>query len=329
MERTDDPARAKFLEERRSGIGGSDAAAAIGLSPYRSPYELWLEKTGELEPLDLADKEAVFWGTELEPFVCDAFARREGKTVRRVNAMLRHKDHAFMVCHLDRRVVGEKAIVEAKTAGAHRAADFGEPGTDEIPEEYLIQCQHNMAVAGAELAYVPVLLGGQKLETYVVKRDEILIGRLVTIEAHFWDLVLKGEAPGVRTSEDARSRYKLSTATQVTASSLIEETVAEIRTLQKNVVEAEELLDRAKGQVMGFMAEADTLVDLRGNTLAKWSTVRSVDITEAKTKHYEHFVESATIKIDTAKFKKAIGAKAYDALLKPSDTRRFSLAKEA
>ena len=326
---TPEPGTSAWHDERRTGIGGSDAAAAVGLNPYVSPYELWLEKTGEIAPLDLSDNDAVHFGNVLEGVVCDEFSAREGKQVRRANAMLRSKEHPFIVCHLDRRVVGEKAIVEAKTAGAHRANDFGEPGTDQVPEEYLIQAAHNMYVAEAERAYVPVLLGGQKYGTYVVERDDVLIARLVTIEVAFWDLVLRKEAPGIRTSADARSRYKISTDVAVVASSEIEQTVAELAAAKGMEKACGEQIEALTAKVMAFMAEADTLTDLRGKKLVSWKTIREVDAAAARSSFEEHYLESLVAKLDTAKFKKAIGAKAYEGLLIPSQTRRFALTKES
>jgi putative phage-type endonuclease len=315
--------------ERQTGIGGSDAAAVVGINPYKTPYEAYLEKTGELAPLDLSDNDAVHFGNVLEAVVCDEFAAREGKQVRRSNAMLRSKEHPFIVCHLDRRVVGERAIVEAKTAGAHRALEFGEPWTDQLPEEYLVQSQHNMYVAEADRAYVPVLIGGQKYGTYVVERDDVLIARLVKIEVSFWDLVLRKEPPGIKSMEDARARYKLSADVTVVASTDIEQTVAELAAAKALAKGYEEQIDALAARIMAFMGEADTLTDLRGNKLATWKTIRQIDETRAASEKQNEYLASLKSKLDTAAFKKAIGAKTYDGLLVPSPTRRFALTKES
>ncbi len=96
--------REQWLAVRRGGIGSSDAAAAVGLSPYKSPLELWLEKTGRKEGPDLSGSEAVFWGTTLEAIVANVYANRTGNKVRRVNAVLQHPDHPFMLANLDRAV---------------------------------------------------------------------------------------------------------------------------------------------------------------------------------------------------------------------------------
>ena len=109
---------------RKLGLGSSDAAVAVGLSPYKCPLSLWLEKTGRKEPEDISHKEAVLWGIELEPVLAQVYAKRTGYRVRRVNAVLQHPEHLFMLANLDREVVGHPdgpGILEIKTASYHSA----------------------------------------------------------------------------------------------------------------------------------------------------------------------------------------------------------------
>ncbi|QEL56494.1 YqaJ viral recombinase family nuclease [Chromobacterium paludis] len=115
--------REAWLAIRRQGIGSSGAAAAIGLSPYKCALSLWLEKTGRKAPEDLAQKEPMLWGTILEPVLAGVYAQRTGRRVRRVNAVLQHAEHPFMLANLDREVVGADAGVgtlEIKTASYRR-----------------------------------------------------------------------------------------------------------------------------------------------------------------------------------------------------------------
>ncbi|WP_145912215.1 YqaJ viral recombinase family protein, partial [Alloalcanivorax xenomutans] len=88
--------RADWLEVRKQGLGGSDAASAIGLNPYQSPLALWMIKTGREDALPTAPQDdlasPLYWGTVLEPIVADAYARHTGRKVRRVHAVLQHPD---------------------------------------------------------------------------------------------------------------------------------------------------------------------------------------------------------------------------------------------
>jgi putative phage-type endonuclease len=197
--------RADWLEVRKNGIGGSDAAAAVGLSPYKSQLELWLEKTGrdaELPKPDPDDSsEPVYWGALLEPIVAAAYTKQTGNRVRKVNAVLQHPDISFMLANLDREIVGVPAaqILECKTAGEFGARLWSEG----VPEYVQLQVQHQLAVTGKQAADVAVLLCGQKLEVHRIERDDELITRLIPLEARFWDYVTSDTPPPADGSESA------------------------------------------------------------------------------------------------------------------------------
>jgi putative phage-type endonuclease len=195
---TKDMSREKWLEVRNGGIGSSDAAAAIGLSPYKSPLELWLEKTGRKPPEDLSEKEAIFWGTTLEPILAAVYQQRTGNKVRRVNAVLQHPTQSFMLANLD-RAVGYDGILEIKTAGYHSAPQWEET----VPEAYQCQVLHQLAVTGKAWADVAVLIGGQDFRIYRIERDEEKIFDLVDQETGFWQCVTDDVPPDVDGSESS------------------------------------------------------------------------------------------------------------------------------
>ncbi|MCG9084214.1 YqaJ viral recombinase family nuclease [Laribacter hongkongensis] len=194
--------RQAWLAIRQRGIGSSDAAAAVGLSPYKSPLTLWLEKTGRQLPEDVSGKEAVVWGTVLEPVLARMYAERTGRRVRRVNAVLQHPGHAFMLANLDREVIGEAAgpgVLEIKTAGWHSAPQW----KDGIPVAYQCQVLHQLAVTGHAWADVAVLVGGQDFRIWRVERDEAKIADLIRREAAFWQAVTEDVRPAPDGSDDA------------------------------------------------------------------------------------------------------------------------------
>lgn len=197
--------RDDWLAVRKTGIGGSDAAAAVGLNPYKSQLELWLEKTGrdaELPKPDPNDtQEPVYWGTLLEPIVAAAYTQQTGRRVRKVNAVLRHPTVSFMLANIDREIVGapDVQILECKTAGEFGARLW----RDGVPEYVALQVQHQLAVTGKQAADVAVLLCGQKLEVHRIERDDALIGRLITLEAAFWQHCQTDSPPPADGSESA------------------------------------------------------------------------------------------------------------------------------
>ncbi|ABK06958.1 MULTISPECIES: YqaJ viral recombinase family protein [Burkholderia cepacia complex] len=202
---TKDLPRTDWLEVRKSGIGGSDAAAAIGLNPYMSALELWCDKTGRGDGLPRPDPgdttSPTYWGTLLEPIVSASYTKQTGNRVRRVNAVLQHPTIPFMLANLDREVIGVPGvqILECKTAGAFGARLWREG----VPEYVQIQVQHQLAVTGKQAADVAVLLCGQKLEVHRIERDDELIARLIPLEAAFWRYVETDTPPPADGSESA------------------------------------------------------------------------------------------------------------------------------
>ncbi|WP_250478848.1 MULTISPECIES: lambda-exonuclease family protein [unclassified Caballeronia] len=202
---TKDLSRYEWLEVRKSGIGGSDAAAAIGLNPYMSPLELWLIKTGRDSTLPRPDaddtSEPVYWGTLLEPIVAASYTKQTGNRVRRVNAVLRHRSIPFMLANIDREIIGVPGaqVLECKTAGEFGARQWREG----VPEYVQVQVQHQLAVTGKQAADVAVLLCGQKLEVHRIERDDALIARLIPLEAAFWRYVETDTPPPADGSESA------------------------------------------------------------------------------------------------------------------------------
>ncbi|WP_282384304.1 MULTISPECIES: lambda-exonuclease family protein [unclassified Pseudomonas] len=191
--------REDWLAVRKQGIGSSDAAAAVGLNPYKSQLELWLEKTERdtsLPKLDPNDEESpAYWGNILEPIVATHYTKRSGHRVRRINAVLQHPDPKlpWMLANIDREVIGadDVQILECKTAGINGARLWKEG----VPEYVQLQVMHQLAVTGKQAADVAVLLGGQHLEIHRIERDESMIARLIDLERLFWDYVISDTPP--------------------------------------------------------------------------------------------------------------------------------------
>lgn len=196
--------RIEWIQLRKSGLGGSDAGTVLGFNRYKTPFQLYLEKTGQYE--EVVDNEAVYFGNELEDFVAREFAKRTGKKVRRMNRFLRHKQYPFMTANLDRVVVGEKAVLECKTASEYMREAW--EGND-IPATYLCQVHHYLAVTGFEKAYIAVLIGGNKFVWKEVERDEEFIEILIEREKDFWENhVLADVAPPIDGSNAAGELLK-------------------------------------------------------------------------------------------------------------------------
>src|SRR5690606_3411152 len=177
-----DMTREQWLEERRKGIGGSDAAAIAGLARYRSPIQVYMEKLGLIEPPE--ENEATYRGKKLAGIVAAALSMRTGLKVRRRNAILQHPEYPCMLANVDRLIVGKNEGLECKTTSAYREDEWKD---DEIPWEYAIQCHHYMAVTGYSAWWIAVLIGGNKFVYKRIERDEEIIANLIKIESDFWN----------------------------------------------------------------------------------------------------------------------------------------------
>src|SRR5262249_20341750 len=160
------------LALRKQGIGSSDAAVILGLDRFRSPFELYLDKAGELPDDDDAGP-AAHWGLRLEDAIATEFAERhQDLAVSKPPQMYRHAEHEFMLANPDRFTEtkrgagGEVGVLEIKTS---RLDDDWKEGP---PDRTVIQVEHQLAVTELERAHVAVLLHGRVYADYLVHRDD-------------------------------------------------------------------------------------------------------------------------------------------------------------
>lgn len=167
---------------------------------------MWMEKTGRAPTAPLGDGGAddlspMYWGSLLEPIVAAHYTRRTGNRVRRINAVLQHPDHPWMLANIDREVMGasDVQLLECKTAGIQGVWLW----RDGVPEYVQLQVQHQLAVMGKQAADVAVLLGGQELQIFRIERDEELIAQLISLEREFWSYVERDQQPPADGSDSA------------------------------------------------------------------------------------------------------------------------------
>lgn len=183
-----------LLSWRDKGIGGSDVATICGLNKYKSAVELWMEKRGYSEPKKAG--EAAYWGSTLEPIIRNEFSKRTNLKVDTLHSILKNKDFPFMLANVDGIITdtdGTKCIFEAKTASAYKLSEW----ETEIPEAYMLQIQHYMAVTGYKRTYIAALIGGNTFIYKKVERDNELIEMIIKLEEHFWNCVLSDTPPAL------------------------------------------------------------------------------------------------------------------------------------
>lgn len=249
----------EWINARKKGIGGSDASVVLGLSKYKTPFELWLEKTDQTF-VDESQSEAAYFGSLLEDLVAKEFEKRTGKKVRRNNFILQHPKYDFIIANIDRKVVGENALLECKTASVYYAKEWE---NDEVPAPYLVQVQHYMGVTGYEKAYIAVLIGGQKFVWKEVERDDELIDMIFQTEIDFWNNhVLSNVPPALDGSSAAEKylneRYQKSTPDKIVDLSIdYEEKLSTYLQLKQQEKELKQMIKQIENELKSEMKDAE------------------------------------------------------------------------
>ena len=270
--------RQAWLDQRKKGIGGSDIAPMLGLSKWRSAYQLYLDKRGELPEQD--DSEAMYWGRELEPVIRNRYEMETGYTVTQED-IITDPVYPFMLANIDGRI-DKNRILEIKTA---RTGDgWGEVNSAEIPLAYSLQCQWYLGRTGAAVCDVAVLIGGSDFRLYQIKEDIDLQRMLETAAIEFWDRVTHGEPPDVVTYEDATERYgRASAAGDVWATEEVFDAWQELKEVRLDIKHYEEKEEQLKAQLCKFMADNyDTIVDPDGKPIATWKLAKGTSRFDSK-----------------------------------------------
>ena len=189
-----DLSRNEWLKARRAGVGGSDAAAIVGLNPWSSAIDVWIDKLGRVEPKE--ENLSMRIGSELEETVARLWCAETGKQCRRSGFMFANNEHSWQLANVDRVVIGENAGLECKTTSS--LTNIRKLKSGDFPDTYYAQCTHYMAVTGADRWYLAVLELGcsPKFHTFTLERDEDEIKLLTDAEYDFWtNHVLIGEPP--------------------------------------------------------------------------------------------------------------------------------------
>ena len=267
-------ARIDWLKQRQSGIGGSDIAAICGLNQYKTPMQIWESKVNPVQ--DEETSQPAYWGNVLEEVVAKEYAKRTGYKVQRVNTQMRHPDFNFAIANIDRAVINPDIsgnvrwkdgklttdrILECKTANGFAAKQWGEAGSDQVPDSYLIQCQWYLGITGASVCDLAVLIGGQDFRIYTINRDDDLINDLLQQGAAFWELVKNNIAPDPINYPEAVKKWATSDSSlSVQADDSLIDDLEQIQSIKAQVKELEAQEDEIKARVVYALKEAETLI---------------------------------------------------------------------
>lgn len=273
----------QWLDMRKKSVGGSEIAAALGLSRWRSPFDVWAEKTGHVTRKD-EPTDAMRFGTLLEPVIRKEFARRNGLEVCECPYILAHKDYPFMTCNLDGYVKlpdGSCAVLEIKTANTFASDDWANMGA---PIEYVMQVQYYLAITQMRFAYLAVLIGSSDYRQVIIERDDEVIAVIIEKLKDFWKMVETNTPPTVRGMDNniLASLYPNSRTTVMALGKEHEAILTQYEEAKKAMDEAKKLKEDAEAKLKALMQ--DNEVACCGEYKVSWKSSSRTTFSSDKAK---------------------------------------------
>ena len=262
--------REAWLEHRNKYIGGSDAAAVVGLNAYTSPYSLWAEKTGRVP--GFAGNLATETGAYLEEFIAQKFSQITGKKVRKCNQSIFNSDYPFAIANIDRDIIGEDSGLECKSTSVLNTRKFK---GGNFPANFYCQCVHYLSITEKKRWYIAVLIGNSDFKIYQMTRnaldqcpewcessvyiEDAEITALMTAEADFYELVKTDTPPaidGTQATTDTLNTIYAESDDSVCDLTAFSTNLRQYINLKTQIKELETLADEAANKIKEFMGSS-------------------------------------------------------------------------
>ena len=276
------------LIERKAGLFATDVAPALGLSKYRTPVQVWMEKTGMLDDVPEQEmSEAQEMGLILEPVIANIYAQKQGVKVKPLaDVTLWHPTLKFMGSHFDYlRDDGSNTLIEVKNFHPARMKEFGENGSQDVPMDCLVQSVHEAIVWKTNRVDLTVLFGGQQFQIFPLEITQETIDMVIEREEQFWKQVIERVAPPPINPDEARKLFPRDNGLAVICDSDTAAHYQSLVLLRKQLSELEEYKDGLAAKIQAYMGENSILSDAYGKPLCTWKAgkpVRRVDTQKLK-----------------------------------------------
>lgn len=258
------------MKARASGIGGSDVSAILGINPYKTPVDIFMEKTGRSDG-NVEWNQRIHFGNVLEDVIAQEYSLRTGNRVRRENSTARKKGANWMIAHIDRKIEGQKKLLECKSADKWTMSNWGESGTDEVPDYYITQPVWYMSVKEYGEADLAALIGGNDFRIYNFERDMDLEKMIVDRVADFWhNNVLADLPPDPVNTSDLGLLYECKSGSKLVASEDIESAVHQLSIMNDVLNNLETDIEKTKFQIKKYMEEHTELTGAGGELIATY-----------------------------------------------------------
>ncbi len=259
-------------EARKLGVGGSDISIILGLSSYKTPLQLYLEKKGLLESTYIETPQQ-YWGNQLEVVIRKEFRKRNKIQVTTPKTTFVHPFHDFMRGNIDGYIPKWSAVFEAKNSNQFMAQNWGEDGSDVIPMEYLVQIAFYCSILNSPCAYLAVLIGGSDYREFKYTRDMELESNLIDAARTFWECVQAGIEPPAMNHSDLKLLYPRHNPNKtVKITPTIAQELTSLASVRVKIKELDSIETKYKFAIMQYMQEAECLQDDSGKILATWKS---------------------------------------------------------
>lgn len=259
----------EWLKERKNYLGGTDLAAICGLNPYRTALDVYLDKTSDNISEEV--NAAMRWGNLLEDVVARAYSEDTGYTIAIEPNTLYHPEYKFLGANIDRWVGNKEYVLECKTAGFTRGKEWGDLGTDQIPESYLVQVAYYAAICDVPKVDIAVLIGGQDFRIYTYTRNKPLEDKIMKIGINFWhNHIEKRIPPKCVNTRDTFNLFPQSNNKEILAQNDIIAKLEELKIAKMSEEQIQKTIEKLKVEIQEFMKDYDILIDNNGNVIATW-----------------------------------------------------------
>lgn len=266
------------LRDRSKFIGGSDAAAILGVSPYKTAYQLWAEKTGQVVDTPDPMRERYFRrGRLMEPVVVQMAREEYGLEITAHNQRYFDKEFPFLSCEIDFEWMDLSGPQNAdvKTVNPFMAREWGEEGTDEIPDYYTVQFLFGQMIRERERTLCTALIGSDDLRIYRTERDDEMIRHIREACVEFWAMVKERRAPKISTIEDAKLCWKKDARATIVATQEIADMVECLNLLKSSISGDEAKAKAFELDIKQYLAENTTLVGGDGKKIVSWKSQKT------------------------------------------------------
>ena len=259
----------EWLKERKNYLGGTDLSSIAGLNPYRTALDVYLDKTSD----DIAceTNAAMRWGNLLEDVIAKEYSEVIGQTIAIEPNTIYHPEYKFLAANIDRWVGDKEYVLECKTAGFTRCKEWGELGTDQIPESYLIQCAYYASICDVPKVDIAVLIAGQDFRIYTYHRNKDLEDKIIKIGVNFWhNHIEKRIPPKCVSTRDTFNLFPQSNHHKIVAETNIMEKWEQLKAAKEEESKIAYTIEKLKTDIQEFMRDYDVLIDNNGNVIATW-----------------------------------------------------------